>query len=128
MAGLWRNTSVEVARDECEAERRPEQREQQNRDESRCETRAALRGEQNRGAKAHRCRGAKAQRCRGADVQRRKGAKRKTDRVPCNEKEKKNTRRNAGWKRSYIGSARAHGARGDRSHAHTNRDAHLACV
>ena len=77
------------------------------RDESSAETRAALRGEQNRGAKAQMCRGAKA----------------KTGRVSCRER-KRNTRWNAGEKSSYIGSARA---RSDRSHAHTNRDAHLAC-
>ena len=60
-------------------------------DESSAETRAALRGEQNRGAKAQRCRGAKA----------------KTGRVSCREKKEKNTSRNGGEKRSYIGSARA---------------------
>ena len=36
---------------------------------------------------------------------------------------KRDTSRNAGGKRSYIGSARARGARGDRSHTHTNRHA-----
>ena len=50
-------------------------------DESSAETRAALRGEQNRGAKAQRCRGAKAQTCRGA--------KAKTGRVSIREKKEK---------------------------------------
>ena len=42
------------------AERRAEQRREQMSDENSAEIRAALRGEQNRNAKAQRCRGAKA--------------------------------------------------------------------
>ena len=42
--------------------------------------------------------------------------------------ERGNASRNAGEKRSYIGSARASGARGDCSHAHTKRDAPLASL
>ena len=99
------------------AERRAEQRREQMSDQSSAETRAALRGEQNRGAKAQRL-----QRRRGADVQRRKGENRQSF---VQKEERENASRNAGGKRSYIGSARA---RGDRSHAHANRDAHLACV
>ena len=64
---------------------------------------------------------------RRAEAQRRRGTKPKTGRVPCR-KRRENTSRNAGGKRSYIGSARARGERGDRSHAHINRDAHLAFV
>ena len=99
------------------AERRAEQRREQMSDESSAETRAALRGDQNRGAKA--------QRCRGADVQRRKGENRQSF---VQREKKRYTRRNAGEKRSYIGSARVRCARGDCSHAHTRRDAHLASL
>ena len=90
------------------------------RDERQSRTRRAANQRDESRTEAQRCRGAKAQMCRGA--------KAKTGRVPCERRKKKNTSRNAGEKRSYIGSARARGARGDRSHAHTNRDAHLACV
>ena len=77
------------------AERRAEQRREQMNDESSVETRAALRGEQNRGAEV--------QRRKGADVQRRKGENRQFRA----ERRKRNTSRNAGEKRSYIGRARA---------------------
>ena len=84
------------------AERRAEQRREQMSDESSAETRAALRGEQNRGAKAQTCRGATA----------------KTGRVSCREKKEKTLYR----------ERKSRAERGDRSHAHANRDAHLACV
>ena len=42
--------------------------------------------------------------------------------------ERENASRNAGEKRSYIGSARARGVRGDCSHVHTRGDAHLASL
>ena len=70
------------------------------------------------------------QRRKGVEVQRRKGAKaQKLKPEEFREKEKiRDTSRNAGEKRSYIGSARASGARGDCSHAHTKKDPHLASL
>ena len=62
---------------------------------------------------------------RGAEVQRRKGENRQSS---VQKEERENTSRNAGEKRSYIGSARASGVHGDCSHAHTKRDAHLASL
>ena len=62
-----------------------------------------------------------AQRRRGAEAQKRKGQNRQSF---VQRKKMRETRQNAGEKRTYIGSARARGARGDCSHAHTRRDAH----
>ena len=59
-----------------------------------------------------------AQRRRAAEAQRPKPAEFRAER------ERENTSWNAGEKRSYIGSARACGARGGCSHAHIRRDAH----
>ena len=53
---------------------------------------------------------------RGAEAQRLKPA------VSCEENRRENASRNAGGKRSYKGSARARGARGDGSHARTKGD------
>ena len=68
------------------------------------------------------------QKRKGANVQRRKSAKAKIGRVLWQEKEEKEHERSAGGKRYYIGSARVRGARGDGSHVHTKRDAHLASL
>ena len=114
------------SRVECRAEsnaeqraRRPQQREEQNRDETRAEPGTRGRAEpeeQRRETRAEqRCRGAKAQICRGAKAQNRKPAEFRV------KAERRNTGRKAGEKRSYIGRARARGARGDRSHAHQQR-------
>ena len=52
----------------------------------------------------------------------------KTGRVPCNEREMREPEF-AGKARSFIGSAQQQlSARGDCSHAHTRRDAHLASL
>ena len=75
------------------AERKEEQRREQMSDESSAETRAALRGKQNKGAKA--------QWRRRAEAQRRKPAEFRTER------QQRNISQNAGEKRFYIGSARA---------------------
>ena len=117
---------------ECRAEsnaeqraRRPQQKEEQNKDESRLATRAVLRPEQHweeSRTEAQRRRGAEAQRRRCAKAQRRKPAEFRAER------RKRNTSRNAGEKRSYIGSARVRCARGDCSQTHTRRDAHLASL
>ena len=111
------NLTVIVVYKSCATSKRQsrEQTEMQSRERSRAERRAEQRDETRR----EKSRGAKAQRCRGA--------KAKTGRVSCDERER-NTSRNAGEKRHYIGSARACGARGDCSHEHTRRDAHIASL
>ena len=86
-------------RDECRAETRPE--------EQRRETRAEQR---RKGAEMQRRKGAKAQTCRGAKAQRLKPVEFRA------KERKRKASRNAGEQRSYIGSAKARGARGDRSH------------
>ena len=115
------NESVEVSDDER----------MQSKDECRSRSECRSRGECRRGDVETRDRaGAEtkpeeqsSEKSRGANAQssdkaqRRRGTKPKTGRAPCVEKKEKT-----------IGSARALGARGDCSHAHTRRDAHLASL
>ena len=100
-------------------ERDAEQRQRRNQ-KSRAERRAAQREVQSRGANAQSRQ--EAQRRREAEAQRPKPAEFRAKR------RKRETSRNAGEKRSYIGSARARGALGDCSHANTRRDAHLVSL
>ena len=88
--------------------------EEQSSNKSSAERRAERRAEAQRRRADTRCKGAEAQSLKPAEFRA--------------EREKGNASRNAGEKRSYIGSARASGARGDCSHAHTKRDAHLASL
>ena len=60
---------------------------------------------------------------KGSEQQRRRDRNRQSS-VQREEREKAN--RKAAGERSYIGSTCMRGARGEGSHAHTKRDAHLA--
>ena len=97
---------VETGAEQRQQTRRAEQREEQCREKCRAKAQT-LRADRRR---------------KGAEQQRSKPAEFRAKR------RKRETSRNAGEKRSYIGSARARGALGDCSHANTRRDAHLASL